>query len=855
MGGGSLAIVEKKPPLNAGGCAGGVLFHLLDWHRRLARKRRLFSPRRLLPSAVRSNSSASSTRRLPAPPPSPAPPSPRPALGMADGADAAAAAAPGVVARLMGLESWPADAAVTSAAAAAPRPQKQRKVDAALATPSGEDTVSSVVVMLPPTQRPPAPAHAHAHARSHHSADLPARSPRRTRLVHAAAARLLEPGARATSKARLHALAYACSSPQHRGHSGGTLEDFLSRSDSLSAPPADTERGSAVSSSGWQQMQHSIDTMSSTAAAAGVVCSGTDTIVVPRTDFGDADTTRGSIHGDVMHKDNRARTGGMASYAGVRQSSAGAGARPGEQRLLRKRGTFSRPDAPRSAGSRNLASSTRSIGNAPELAPGGRSRRAARSSGPSREPMSSITSQRSTRRDGIDRSGLTSTSRNVSNASGPRRGSRKKIDRGSAGSHNRDDHDAAAFASSSSMRPVSRASSLGQAPEKRGYRSTQSGNTCARMPVADAKCLEAEHCVVGATSEKEEFSRLLKAKIDELGLSDKVEPSDAHSANLTVSLLQELISALTDDTNTSASQCSNYSDSSAPLNNAGTVCNSNDQSPGFHKCYQGDQEADFSVTCTNDEPNQPSPTSVLEACFSNDASSLGSPVEKNEGKEFFVSMENKMEDLFNLDSDMVDLAMSIDTTKTDAHGSGEVPHVQSFAAHDFNFLEGRLHSIGEAIANAELLLDSSLFCGTPSSLSLHSFIVEMLETVEGCFCDGSESLGFEEENKYQRTNFLFDCIAESLDSRFRNFGKCGYKAWLRLPLTLSKDMLKREVSEEISSWMDPSEVPSNQAAEKELDQVAAASCDACQVEAFNISVAIENDILEALVGEFACDQC
>ncbi|XP_051222780.1 uncharacterized protein [Lolium perenne] len=850
MGGGSLAIVEKKPPppLNAGGCAGGVLFHLLDWHRRLARKRRLFSPRRLLPSAARS-----STRRLlPAPPPSPAPPPPppRPALGMAAG--------PGVVARLMGLESWPADAALTTAAP--PRPQKQRKVDAAPPPPAAvqEDAVSSVVVMLPPSRRPTAPAH--SHARSHHSADLPARSPR---LVHA---RLLD---RAGPSRGRHALAYACSSPQHRGHAGGTLQDFLSRSDSLAAPPADAER---VGSSRWQRMQHSVDTAMGGDAGAGLVMGGTDTIVVPRTDFGDADTSGV----DAVRKDCRSGTAGMSSCARVRPSSAGAGARAGEQRLLRKRGTFSRPDVPRSAGSRNLASSTRSIGNAPDLAPGGGScRRAARNSGPSREPVSSITPQRSTRRHGIDRSGLASTSRNASTASGPRRGSRKKIDHGTRFSSNRDDRNAATFASSSSLRPASRASSFGQVSEKRGFRSTQSGNACSRMPVVDPKCLEAEHRVAGVTSEKEEFSRLLKAKIDELGLSDKVAPSDAHSANLTVSLLQELIAALTDDANTSASQCSNYSDSSAPLNNADTnasasqcsnysdssaplnnadtVCNSNDQSPGFHKCYQGDQETDF--TGTNDEPNQPSPTSVLEACFSNDASSLGSPVEKNEDKEFFVSMENKMEDLFNLDSDMVDLAMSIHTTKTDAHGCEEIPHVQSFAAHDFNFLEGRLHIIGEAIANAELLLDSSLFCGTPSTLSLNSFIVEMLETVEGCFCDGSESLGFEEENKYQRTNFLFDCIVESLDSRFRNFGKCGYKAWLRLPLTLNKDLLKRDVSEEISSWMDTGEVPPNRAAEKELDQVAAASRDACQVEAFNISVAIENDILEALVGEFASDQC
>uniref|UniRef100_A0ACD5VKU6 Uncharacterized protein n=1 Tax=Avena sativa TaxID=4498 RepID=A0ACD5VKU6_AVESA len=836
MGGGSLAIVEKKPRFGsggAGGCAGGVLFHLLDWHRRLERKRRLFSPRRLLPSAARSTSS--STRRLPPPPPSPAPPPPT-SPSTADGP----AAAPGVVAMLMGLDSWP------GAAPAAPRPQKQRKVDAAPAPApptGGEDTLSSVVVMLPPSRHP--------HARSHHSADLPARSPRRARLVHAAAARLLEPaGARGGSRARL---AYACSSPQHRGHSGGTLQDFLSRSDSHYAPPADTDQDNAADAR-WQQMQHPFDNMTGPAAAAadtGMVMS--DTIVVPRLDSGDANTSRGSSN--KMHKNGKERTGGMGSCAVARSSNAGAGARTGEQRLLRKRGTFSRPDAPRSVASEHLASSARSTGNARELSPGGSGRRAAHNSGPRRESTSSITPQRSNRRDVIDGNGLASTCRNAGNASGPRRGSRKKIDRGTAGSNCREDHNAATFASSScSTRPVSRASPLGKDSEKRRFPSVQSDTSCARrMPVVGTPPSSV------ALSEKEEFSRLLKAKISELGLSDKVEPNDAHSANLTASLLQELISALNTDTNTSASQSSNYSDSSAPLNSADTLCNFTDQPPEFHKRYQfqGDQEADFSVTCTNDEPNQPSPTSVLEACFSNDAKSNSSPVQKDEGKEFFVSMENKMEELFNLDSDIVDLSMSIDTMQTDAHrGSREIPCVGSFAAHDFNSLEGRLHSIGEAIANAELLLDSSLFCGAPSSMSLHSFIVEMLEAVEGFCGGGPEGSGFKEENRYQRTNFLFDCIVESLDSKFRNFGKCGYRAWLGLPLALSKDLLKREVSEEIGSWMeDAGEVPLNRAAEKELDQVAAAGRDACRVEAFDISVAIENDILEALVGEFASDQC
>lgn len=226
-----------------------------------------------------------------------------------------------------------------------------------------------------------------------------------------------------------------------------------------------------------------------------------------------------------------------------------------------------------------------------------------------------------------------------------------------------------------------------------------------------------------------------------------------------------------------------------------------------------------------------------------------------EGKEFFVSIENKMEDLFNLESDMVDLAMSVDT-KTGAeemfHGSGKMSCVQNFAAHDFNFLEARLHSIGEAISNAELLLGSSLLCSTTSSLSLHTFIIEMMQTVADVF-GGSERFGLTEENKYQRTNFLFDCIVESLNSKFCNFGKCGYKAWQRLLLPLSKDLLKREISEEISNWRDTRETARNQVAEKELDQVTA-RWDTCQVEAFDISIAIENDILEALVYELAFDQ-
>ncbi|KAJ1282755.1 hypothetical protein BS78_03G076100 [Paspalum vaginatum] len=852
----SLAIVEKKPsPFpTGGGCAGGVLFHLLDWHRRLARKRRLFSPRRLLPASLRA-----APRRLPCPPPSPAPalPAPPPAPRTAHGADGAA---PGVVARLMGLESWPA--------AAPPRPQKQRKVEAAPRPDVGD---SAVVLVLPTTRtrRSPSPAPAPTTPRSHHGADLPARSPRRARLVHTAAAKLLEPGARASARAGARlALAYACSSPQHRGAglSGSSLQgsgsdmadDFLSRSHSLSverstrvqvqphALPAETDCDTAAAS---RRHEHRHYTNTADAAISA------STVVLPRMDFGDGNRSRRGSDVDAKHKEERRiRNEVMRTCARVRSSSAAV--QTGDGRLLRKRATPTRPEISGITESGHLAGSTRRarelVSATRKVAQGG--------SGPSREFMGSIAGQRSTtHRDLISRNGLASTSRISSNGSGQKRGSGKRVGRDTATS-NREDKNAVAFISRSSARASSRSNASKSGTPSRLAHDT----TCTRMPVPKTGYMEASPSVL-ASSEKDEFRRLLKAKLNELGMSDRIEftPSGLPSGKLTAPVLQQLISALSNDMDTSVSQSSNYSYASAPLSCNGNVDRidqacyifSNDQSPDFQKCYQDEKDVDSSGTTLNNEPNQPSPTSVLEASFSNDTSSLGSPVEKNEGKDLFVSIENKMEDLFNLESDIVDLAMSIDTRKIDAeeklHGNDKLSCLQNFLAHDFKLLESRLCSIGEAISNAELLLGSSLLHSTTSGLALHPFVIETLENAMDMF-GGDDYSDFTEDKKYQHTNILFDCIIESMDAKFCNFGKCGYKAWLKLPLSLSKDLLKLQVLEDISNWRESSGTALRRVSDKEVDQVTA-RWDASQVEAFDISVAIENDILEALLGEFALD--
>jgi hypothetical protein len=246
----------------------------------------------------------------------------------------------------------------------------------------------------------------------------------------------------------------------------------------------------------------------------------------------------------------------------------------------------------------SLASSTSQFGHARESISAGR-RVAHSSSGPRRESMGSVTGKGDTnRRDVINRSGLTSTTRISSIGPGS-----KGVGRVAAAS-NTDGRNAVAFASRSSVKPVGRSSSHNNV-SKSGRPSRRASNTaCARMPAADPKCIEASASEIAA-SEKDEFSRLLKARVDELGMSDRIEfaSSDPLSGNLT--LLQELISALTNDMNTSTSQSSNCSYAPAPLQSNGRVdcidqsgyAFPDNQSPDFQKCYEVSLEANLMLCC------------------------------------------------------------------------------------------------------------------------------------------------------------------------------------------------------------------------------------------------------------------
>jgi hypothetical protein len=323
--------------------------------------------------------------------------------------------------------------------------------------------------------------------------------------------------------------------------------------------------------------------------------------VLQKMDFGVANMSKSSSSDvDAVPKERRVRNEGMSTCSKVRSSNSSV--RAGDERL-HKRGTPTRPEVSPSGNPVSLASSTNQFGHARESISAGR-RVAHNSSGPRRESMGSVTGKGDTnRRDVINRSGLTSTSRISSNRPGSKSISRKNGGRVAAAS-NTDDRNAVAVVSRSSVKPVGRASSHNNV-SKSGRPSRRVSNTaCARMPAADPKCIEASASEMAA-SEKDEFGRLLKARVNELGMSDRIEfsSSDPLSGKLTV--LQELISALTNDMNTSTSQSSNCSYASAPLQSNGRVdcidqsgyAFSDNRSPDFLKCYEVSLEATLMLCC------------------------------------------------------------------------------------------------------------------------------------------------------------------------------------------------------------------------------------------------------------------
>ncbi|XP_020695351.1 uncharacterized protein LOC110108860 isoform X2 [Dendrobium catenatum] len=370
----------------------------------------------------------------------------------------------------------------------------------------------------------------------------------------------------------------------------------------------------------------------------------------------------------------------------------------------------------------------------------------------------------------------------------------------------------------------------------------------------------------------DELSNLLKEKIRELNSLDQDEVGIRDtSGRSTASILEELISALTAGEsvaqiihNDAKSEFStpedNFIDSFGMLSNK--TADENTKFDINQKFQVGPNP--FIAASVVSDSNHPSPISIFDASFSSESCSVGSfngsfDMKESKTRIDFRHKCNKTESL-SLDSDLLDSANSVEFSRSDnemiLNSSRSDFSIHSIQSYNVGILGTKVSFSTEAISKTKLLLESILFFDSDNTLqsSVNFFLLDIFASIsDAFFARMKSSLSLSEANDYNHLkDFLFDFLIESLVKRFDQFCMSGYKVWLKLPFLLSKDQLLREIYGEIGRLLELAGKVLGDLAEQELSS-STIRWTAFEAEASWAAMDIESVILQELVDEMIMD--
>ncbi|XP_058091490.1 uncharacterized protein LOC131237627 [Magnolia sinica] len=361
---------------------------------------------------------------------------------------------------------------------------------------------------------------------------------------------------------------------------------------------------------------------------------------------------------------------------------------------------------------------------------------------------------------------------------------------------------------------------------------------------------------------------LLEEKLRELTCSDRdeMETCDSHAGRSTASILQELISALSMVKPISEGNGNNCSDS---LSSKDSLCNgSPDQTffvPNHGQVFDTNRklktEAEVAVSAQfplAPDSDHPSPTSILEASFSNDCCFSGS-LDGSSGHKLHHTSMGRSHDLTQpayRDSELSDSATSTDAgaakTKKIASCIDKVSRVFSLEPAKNGLTGSMLNYARDVISCAELLFENlALYDADGMGDSVIETLASDLWRSHEC---GLEFTDAKEGGLLRR--FLFDCMIECLDSKYSQYCNLGFRAWSKLPLFLSRHGLAEQVHEEIGQWRYLGANILDEIVEREMNHSMRKWAD-FKVETFEVGREIEGDILQILLDEVVLDlwQC
>ncbi|KAG1347080.1 putative Epididymal secretory protein E1 [Cocos nucifera] len=283
---------------------------------------------------------------------------------------------------------------------------------------------------------------------------------------------------------------------------------------------------------------------------------------------------------------------------------------------------------------------------------------------------------------------------------------------------------------------------------------------------------------------------------------------------------------------------------------------------GVAAAAQAEAKAGISMAYPASDGDHPSPISILDASFSNDSCYSWSRSGCSGCKpESTVSSCRRMQAL-DPESDVLDSASSTNIGRFDTENTacsvGNSSTMHSIYSCELKLKDSKLRYYIDAISNAALLFESSSSFGSNVAdySSIDLFLHDMVEAmINASHIRTKCSSGFT-ENKERSSlwRLHFDCMIECLDSKYCCLCSSCYKAWSILPLLLSKDRLVKEVEKEITGWTDLAGKTSDELIERDMN-LSTGTWTQFKVEAFEICMQIEDNVLQVLIDETVIDFC
>ncbi|XP_074586163.1 uncharacterized protein LOC141841866 [Curcuma longa] len=261
------------------------------------------------------------------------------------------------------------------------------------------------------------------------------------------------------------------------------------------------------------------------------------------------------------------------------------------------------------------------------------------------------------------------------------------------------------------------------------------------------------------------------------------------------------------------------------------------------------------------ESSQLSPISILEAAFSNESCSIGSLNASSGGKLQFGLVENcNTPQSTDTENELLDSATSVDLRSIvdKIQLLNCITSTADYIQCDVGFSNSILCEARHFASNALLLFENFTSNGPEVGsldISLESSLLDLLQGI----CDTLQIPTVDPcykglKGTDQLRELLFDCMIECLDSKYSCSSKSGFMTYLNIPFLLSREKLLEELGRQIREWLD--------LAGKFLDDLikngmksSTEKWTVCKMEVFEAGMDLESNILQTLVEEIVTDFC